>query len=88
MRPLFDQRFCKKPRALETYKIPPRSKLPPSWQRAQSFIKQLIIAQIGLPPYFYGHNGGPPAWANVTRYQRVYAAMRDDYRVQDFPINP
>jgi len=76
-------RYFKQPRSLWRYKISPRSKIPPNWQRAQSFVKSLVETQIGRPPMFSRHT-----MREMYAYRRLYKAVRAEYQLEDFPINP
>lgn len=80
---MYDPRLCYKPRRLETYVYAPRTKFPPTWQGAQRFVKALVVARIGRPPYFQRWNVGP-----TLQYQRRYATLRAQIQAEDYPINP
>lgn len=92
MNPLFDQRLCKRPRRLETYRIIPKSRRFPRWWEAERFVNDVVRARIGRPPWFA--SGGPrngEFWKAIKR-QRLYADVAKYHKQaimsEDYPINP
>lgn len=79
---MFPQDRCYRPRRPNAA-YTPRSKVPPNWQRAQSFVKALIVARIGNRPWYTMN----PYWMSA-KYQKEYVRLREEYRLEDFPINP
>jgi hypothetical protein len=74
-----------KPRRLETYVYSPRSKVPPNWQKAQSFVRALCLGRVGPEPY-WGYSYNQHRLHMVWRAR--YKAVRAEIQAEDYPINP